>query len=128
MEPRIAEILVRGGVINRDQLKEALDTQKKNGTNLVHELVRLGYTNEDKLTSFLGQQFGIEMVDLESAEIQDPAFNLVPIRLVHKYQLVPLKLHGSTLTVAMYDPTNLAAINEIKFITGCGVRVVLSSG
>ena len=128
MEPRIAEILVRGGVINRDQLKEALDTQKKNGTNLVHELVRLGYTNEDKLTSFLGQQFGIEMVDLENAEIQDPAFNLVPIRLVHKYQLVPLKLHGSTLTVAMSDPTNLAAINEIKFITGCGVRVVLSSG
>ncbi|MCH7913233.1 MAG: type IV-A pilus assembly ATPase PilB [Deltaproteobacteria bacterium] len=128
MEPRIAEILVRGGVINRDQLKEALDTQKKNGTNLVHELVRLGYTNEDKLTSFLGQQFGIEMVDLENAEIQDPAFNLVPIRLVHKYQLVPLKLRGSTLTVAMSDPTNLAAINEIKFITGCGVRVVLSSG
>lgn len=128
MEPRIAEILVRGGVINRDQLKEALDIQKKNGTNLVHELVRLGYTNEDKLTSFLGQQFGIEMVDLESAEIQDSAFNLVPIRLVHKYQLVPLKLHGSTLTVAMNDPTNLAAINEIKFITGCGVRVVLSSG
>ena len=76
MEPRIAQILVRGGVINRDQLKEALDIQEKNGTNLVHELVRLGYTNEDKLTSFLGQQFGIEMVDLESVEIQDPAFNL----------------------------------------------------
>ncbi|MFQ5916786.1 MAG: type IV-A pilus assembly ATPase PilB [Candidatus Binatia bacterium] len=128
MEPRIAEILVRGGVINRDQLQEALDIQKKNGTNLVQELVRLGYTNEDQLTSFLGQQFGIEMVNLESVEIQDRAFNLVPVRIIHKHQLIPYKLLGSTLTVAMSDPTNLAAINEIKFITGCGVRVVLSPG
>lgn len=128
MEPRIAEILVRGGVINRDQLQEALDIQKKNGTNLVQELVRLGYTNEDQLTSFLGQQFGIEMVNLENLEIQDRAFNLLPVRIIHKYQLIPYKLLGSTLTVAMSDPTNLAAINEIKFITGCGVRVVLSPG
>jgi type IV pilus assembly protein PilB len=128
MEPRIAEILVRGGVINRDQLQEALDIQKKNGTNLVQELVRLGYTNEDQLTSFMGQQFGIEMVNLESIEIQDRAFNLVPVRIIHKYQLIPYKLLGSTLTVAMSDPTNLSAINEIKFITGCGVRVVLSPG
>ena len=128
MEPRIAEILVRGGVVNRDQLQEALDVQKKNGTNLVHELVRLGYTDEEQLTNFLGRQFGIEMVDIGNVEIQDRAFNLVPVRIVHKYQLIPFKLLGSTLTVAMNDPTNLAAINEIKFITGCGVRVVLSPG
>ena len=128
MEPRIAEILVRGGVVNRDQLQEALDVQKKNGTNLVHELVRLGYTDEEQLTNFLGRQFGIEMVDIGNVEIQDRAFNLVPVRIVHKYQLIPFKPLGSTLTVAMNDPTNLAAINEIKFITGCGVRVVLSPG
>jgi len=126
MEPRIAELLVRGGIVSREQLDKALESEKKNGANLSQELVRLGFTTEHHLTEFLAKQFGIESVDLENVEVQDAIFSLVPPALIQKHQLIPLKLVGSSLTVAMSDPTNLVAINEVKFITGYGVRVVLA--
>ena len=128
MEPHIAELLVRGGVVAREQLNEALDRQKKNGSNLVQELVSLGSTSEDEVSDFLARHFSIEKIDLQQVDIQESVFNLIPPHLVQKHQLIPLKLIASTLTVAMSDPTDLAAINEVKFITGYGVRVVLATG
>ncbi|MGH7829564.1 MAG: type II secretion system protein GspE, partial [Candidatus Binatia bacterium] len=74
MEPRIAELLVRGGIINREQLNESLDRQKKNGSNLAQELVRLGHTTEEKLSDFFAKQFGIEKVELENDQIPDAVF------------------------------------------------------
>ena len=127
MEPRLGELLVRGGVVTREQLNEALKKEQDNGSNVIQELVRLGFTTEDHLTQFLATQFGIERVSLESAEITQAVFDLVPTELIQKHQIVPLKLLGSTLTVATADPTNLIAINEIQFITGYGVRPVLAS-
>jgi type IV pilus assembly protein PilB len=127
MEPHIAELLVRGGIVGREQLEEALDKQKKNGSTWVQELVQLGYVSEERLTNFLAEQFRIEKVDLDRADIQDSVFNLIPQQLLQKHQLVPVKLVGSTLTVAMSDPTDLAAINEVKFLTGYGVRVALAT-
>ena len=126
MEPRTAEILVRGGIITHEQLNEALNVFKQNGSSLVHELVRLGYTSEDKVTDFLADQFGIEKVEIDGANIPDSILNLIPAQFIQKYHIIPLKLMTSTLTIAMSDPTNLAAINEIKFVTGYGVRVVLA--
>ena len=126
MEPRTAEILVRGGIITREQLNEALTVVKQNGSSLVHELVRLGYTTEDQVTDFLADQFGIEKIELEEANIPDSIFSLIPVQFIQKYHILPLKLMTSTLTIAMSDPTNLGAINEIKFVTGYGVRVVLA--
>ncbi len=126
MEPRTAEILVRGGIITREQLNEALTVFKQNGSSLVHELVRLGYTTEDQVTDFLADQFGIEKVEIEGVDIPDSILNLIPAQFIQKYHIIPLKLMTSTLTIAMSDPTNLAAINEIKFVTGYGVRVVLA--
>ncbi|MFQ5681773.1 MAG: type IV-A pilus assembly ATPase PilB [Candidatus Binatia bacterium] len=128
MEPRIAELLVRGGVVTREQLTTALEKEKKNGSNLVQELVQLGLTTEDQLAEFLAKQFGIEKVELENSEIEDSVFNLVPPQFIQKHQIIPLRLRGSTLTVALTDPTDLMAINEIKFITGYDVRLVLASG
>jgi type IV pilus assembly protein PilB len=127
MEPRIAELLVRGGIVTREQLTQAQDRERDNGSSITKELVRLGFTSEETLTEFLAKHFGIERVQIDPAEIEDAAFALVPPQLVQKHQLVPLKLLGSTLTVAMADPTDLVAINEVKFITGYGVRVVLAS-
>ncbi|MBI4490041.1 MAG: type IV-A pilus assembly ATPase PilB [Deltaproteobacteria bacterium] len=127
MEPRIAELLVRGGVVTREQLKEGLEKEKKNGSNLIQELVRLGFTTEDQITHFLAKQFGIEKIELDSDAIEESVFKLVPPRLVQKHQILPLRLIGSTLTVAMADPTDLVAINEVKFITGYDVRVALVS-
>ncbi len=126
MEPRTAEILVRGGIITREQLNQALTAFKDNGSSLVHELVRLGYTTEDQVTDFLADQFGIEKVEIEGVDIPDSILNLIPAQFIQKYHILPLKLMTSTLTIAMSDPTNLAAINEIKFVTGYGVRVVLA--
>ena len=93
---------------------------------MVHELVRLGYTSEDQVTDFLADQFGIEKVEIEGVDIPDSILNLIPAQFIQKYHIIPLKLMTSTLTIAMSDPTNLAAINEIKFVTGYGVRVVLA--
>jgi type IV pilus assembly protein PilB len=126
MEPRIAELLVRGGIVSRDQLVQAQEKERDNGSSVIRELVRLGFTTEDTLTEFLAKQFNIEKVDLNPSEIEDSVFSLVPPQLVQKHQLVPVKLLGSTLTVAMADPTDLVAINEVKFITGYGVRVMLA--
>src|SRR5882724_603829 len=126
MEPRIAELLVRGGIVSRDQLIQAQEKERDNGSSVIRELVRLGFTTEDTLTEFLAKQFNIEKADLNSSEIEDSVFSLVPPQLVQKHQLVPVKLLGSTLTVAMADPTDLVAINEVKFITGYGVRVTLA--
>ena len=127
MEPRIGELLVRGGLVTREQLNEALEKEKSNGSHLVQELVRLGFTTEDQLTQFLAKQFGIEKVELANTEILDSVFNLIPPDVIQKHQIIPLRLVGSTLTVAMPDPTDLIAINEIKFITGYAVKVALAS-
>jgi type IV pilus assembly protein PilB len=127
MEPRVAELLVRGGVVSRDQLNKAQQKGRDGGSSVMKELVQLGFTTEQTLTEFLAKQFGIEKIELSPEEIEESVFALVPPQLTQKHQLVPTKLTGSTLTVAMADPTDLVAINEIKFITGYGVRVVLAS-
>jgi type IV pilus assembly protein PilB len=127
MEPRVAELLVRGGVVSRDQLNKAQQKGRDSGSSVMKELVQLGFTTEQTLTEFLAKQFGIEKIELTPEEIEESVFSLVPPQLTQKHQLVPTKLTGSTLTVAMADPTDLIAINEIKFITGYGVRVVLAS-
>ena len=127
MEPRFAELLVRGGLVSRDQLSEAQKRERENGSSVAREIVRLGYTNEETLTQFLGKQFGIELLELVPGEIDDSVFSVVPPHIVQKHQLIPFKLAGSTLTLAMSDPTDLVAINEVKFVTGYGVRVVLAT-
>ena len=127
MEPRVAELLVRGGVVSRDQLNKAQQKGRDSGSSVMKELVQLGFTTEQTLTEFLAKQFGIEKIELAPEEIEESVFTLVPPQLTQKHQLGPTKLTGSILTVAMADPTDLIAINEIKFITGYGVRVVLAS-
>jgi type IV pilus assembly protein PilB len=127
MEPRFAELLVRGGLVSREQLSEAQKREKENGSSVAREIVRLGFTNEETLTQFLGKQFGIESVELVPGEVDDAVFSLVPPQIVQKHQIIPYKLLGSTLTVAMSDPTDLVAINEVKFVTGYGVRVLLAT-
>src|SRR5437899_1202074 len=126
MEPRFAELLVKGGVVSREQLTEAQKKERENGSSITKEIVRLGYTTEQTLGEFLAKQFGIETVELIPGEVEDVVFSLVPPQIIQKHQLVPYKLLGSTLTVAMSDPTDLVAINEVKFVTGYGVRVVLA--
>jgi type IV pilus assembly protein PilB len=127
MEPRFAELLVKGGLVSREQLTEAQKKERENGSSVAKEIVQLGYTNEETVTRFFAKQFGIETVELVPGEIEDAVFSLVPPQIIQKHQLVPYKLLGSSLTVAMSDPTDLVAINEVKFVTGYGVRAVLAT-
>ncbi|HVO95536.1 MAG TPA: type IV-A pilus assembly ATPase PilB [Terriglobales bacterium] len=127
MEPRFAELLVKGGIVSREQLSEAQKKEKESGSSVTKELVRLGFTNEETLTNFLAKQFGIEIVEIVPGEIEDSVFSLVPPQIVQKHQLVPYKLLGSTLTVVVSDPTDLVATNEVKFVTGYGVRLALAT-
>jgi type IV pilus assembly protein PilB len=126
MEPRFAELLVKGGIVSREQLTEAQKKERENSSSVTREVVRLGFTTEEILTEFLAKQFGIEAVELVPTEIEDSIFSLVPPQIIQKHQIIPYKFLGSTLTVAMSDPTDLVAINEVKFVTGYGVRVVLA--
>ena len=127
MEQRIAELLVRAGIVTRDQLAQAQAKERENGASVTKNYkARLGFTTENNLTQFLASQFGIEVVDINPRDVEETVFNLVPPQLIQKHQIVPLKLVSSTLTAAMADPTDLVAINEIKFITGYGVRVVVA--
>jgi len=127
MEPRFAELLVKNDIVTREQLAEAQKKERENGSSVTKEVIRLGFTSEETLTEFLAKQFGIETVDLVPGDIEDAIFSLVPPQIIQKHQLIPYKLIGSTLTIAMADPTDLVAINEVKFVTGYGVRVVLST-
>jgi type IV pilus assembly protein PilB len=127
MEPRFAELLVKGGIVSREQLSEAQKKEKESASSVTKELVRLGFTDEDTLTNFLAKQFGIEIIELVPSEIEDTVFSLVPPQIVQKHQLIPYKLLGSTLTVVVSDPTDLVAINEVKFVTGYGVRLAMAT-
>jgi len=127
MEPRFAELLVKGSIVTREQLAEAQKKERENSSSVTKEIVRLGFTNEETLTQFLAKQFGIETVDLAPGDIEDAVFSLVPPQIIQKHQLLPYKLNGSSLTIVMADPTDLVAINEVKFVTGYGVRVVLAT-
>jgi type IV pilus assembly protein PilB len=126
MEPRFAELLVKNEIVTREQLIEAQKKERENSSSITKEVVRLGFTSEETLTEFLAKQFGIETIELAPGDIEDGIFSLVPPQIIQKHQLIPYKLMGSTLTIAMADPTDLVAINEVKFVTGYGVRVVLS--
>jgi len=127
MEPRFAELLVKGGIVSREQLSEAQKKDKDSSSSVIRELVRLGFTSEDILTNFFAKQFGIEIIEIVPGDIDDAVFSLVPPQIVQKHQVVPYKLLGSTLTVIVSDPTDLVAINEVKFVTGYGVRTALAT-
>ena len=127
MEARVAELLVRGGIVSREQLVQAQQLEREKHSSVAKELVQLGFTTEDTLTDFLAKQFGIEKIELNANDIEDSVFSLVPPQIVQKHQLIPIKFVGSTLTVAMANPTDLVAINEVKFVTGYGVRVVVTT-
>ena len=125
---RIGEILVRAKLITREQLETALQRQKNLATGRLGEhLISLGYITDKDLTQQLAKQFGIPLVDPAQVEISPEVLNLLSPTLIRKHLLLPLTLVGSTLTIAMSDPTNYIVINEVKFLTGYDVRVTVAS-
>ncbi|HXX19869.1 MAG TPA: type IV-A pilus assembly ATPase PilB [Candidatus Acidoferrum sp.] len=127
MSSRLGEILVKDSLISADQLKQALDYQKKNGGRLGTCLVKLGLVSDDDITAVLSRQYGVPSINLKFYEVDPAVIKLVPQETAIRYQIVPLSRVGSTLTIAMTDPTNVFAMDDIKFMTGFNVEPVVAS-
>ena len=127
MSSRLGEILVKDSLISADQLKQALEHQKKNGGRLGTCLVKLGLVSDDDITAVLSRQYGVPSINLKFYEVDPAVIKLVPQETAVRYQIVPLSRVGSTLTIAMTDPTNVFAMDDIKFMTGFNVEPVVAS-
>jgi len=124
---RLGELLVKANLITDEQLKKALQQQDNSGGRLGSNLVKLGYVSEDDITSFLSKQYGVPSINLSHFEIDPAVVKLVPPEVAQKHQVIPLNRTGSVLTVAMADPSNIFAIDDIKFMTGFKVETVVAS-
>lgn len=127
MAAQIGQILVASKIISEEQLVQALNLQKKEGGRLGSNLVKLGYVTEDSIVSFLSKQLGVPAVNLSEYEIDPSVVSLIPIEMARKYSLMPLARVGATLTIAMADPSNIFATDDVKFMTGYNVEVVVAA-
>jgi type IV pilus assembly protein PilB len=127
MAVRIGELLLKEKRITPAQLQEALNYQKTNGGKLGLNLVKLGFVRDDEITALLSKQYGVPSINLGEFEIDPGIIKLIPAETAHKYQVVPLSRSGTTLTIAMTDPTNVFAMDDIKFMTGFNVEPVVAS-
>ncbi len=127
MAERLGEMLLKAGLITQDQLQEALQQQKTTGGKLGLNLVRLGYVQEEDITSLLSEQYGVPAIHLEHFEIDESILKHIPSDVAQKYLVVPIERTGATLTVAMADPSNVFALDDIRFITGYQVEPVVAA-
>ena len=123
---RLGELLVRNKLISEGQLVKALEDQKVQGGRLGASLIKLGFLKEEELSAFLSRQYGVPSINLQEFEIDPAVIRLVPAEVAQKYQIIPINRAGSTLIVAMSDPSNIFAIDDIKFMTGYNVEVVVA--
>ena len=124
---RLGELLVREKLISLQQLRQAQDEQRKSGQNLGYALAKLGYVSDREMTSFLSSQYRVPAVNLDEYEVDAEVLRLVPQDVADKHKILPLSRAGASLIVAMSDPTNLHAIDDIKFLTALNVEPVVSS-
>jgi type IV pilus assembly protein PilB len=124
---RLGELLVREKLISLHQLRQAQDEQRKSGQNLGYTLAKLGYISDGEITNFLSAQYRVPAVNLEDYDLDQAVLKLVSKEVCDKHRCVPLSRSGNALIVAMADPTNLHAIDDIKFLTGFNVEPVVAS-
>ncbi|HEV3219759.1 MAG TPA: type IV-A pilus assembly ATPase PilB [Candidatus Acidoferrales bacterium] len=127
MSGRLGEILIKESLITSEQLQKALEYQKKNGGRLGSCLMKLGYISDDEITQVLSRQYGVPSINLKYYEVEATVIKLIPQETAVRYQVVPLSRVGATLTIAMTDPTNVFAMDDIKFMTGFNVEPVVAS-
>ena len=127
MSVRLGELLTKASLISQDQLKEALRVQKETGGKLGETLIKLGFVSEEDITECLSQQFGVPSINLAHFEIDASVIKLIPADVARKYNILPVNKTGATITIAMADPTNVFAMDDIKFMTGYNVEPVVAS-
>jgi type IV pilus assembly protein PilB len=127
MSVRLGELLTKASLISQDQLKEALRVQKDTGGKLGETLIKLGFVSEEDITECLSQQFGVPSINLQHFEIDAGVIKLISADVARKYNILPVNKTGATITIAMADPTNVFAMDDIKFMTGYNVEPVVAS-
>ena len=127
MPLRIGELLTKAKLLTNEQLEKALEEQKQSGGRIGEHLIRLGFVTEEDILDCLSQQYGVPSINLQHFEIDDSIIRLIPADVARKYQFIPVSKTGATLTVAMSDPTNVFAMDDITFITGYRVEPVVAS-
>ncbi|MBZ5516352.1 MAG: type IV-A pilus assembly ATPase PilB [Acidobacteriia bacterium] len=127
MSGKLGEILLKEKIITAEQLKQALEYQKTGGGRLGNALVKLGFLSDDEVTAVLSRQYGVPSINLAYFEVDANVIKLIPMETSMKYQILPLSRVGSSLTVAMVDPTNVFAMDDIKFMTGFNIEPVVAS-
>src|SRR5215213_7587334 len=127
MSAKLGEILVRENLLTPHQLREALEFQREHGGRLGFNLVRMGLVSDDMITAVLSRQYGVPSVNLELFDVDESVIRLIPRDVADKYSVLPLSRVGATLTLAMVDPTNVFAMDDIKFMTGLNIEPVVVS-
>ena len=127
MPEKLGELLIRNSAISNQQLAKALEDQKASGGRLGESLIKLGFIKELDLVSFLSKQYGMPSVNLTEIAIPSEVIKIIPIDVAIKYQVIPVSLRDSTLIVAMVDPSNIFAIDDIKFLTGYRIEALVAS-
>lgn len=126
MPQQLGDLLVKKRVITPEQLQSALAEQKKSGIRLGSLLVKLGYLSNEDVTNFLSRQYGVPSVNLDYFDIDPAVVKLIPLEVARRYQMVPLSRVGASLTIAIADPSDVAALDNIKSITGFNVEPVVA--
>ena len=127
MAVRLGELLLRERRVTPTQLQEALTYQRTNGGRLGSSLVKLGFLTEDDISKLLSRQYGVPAVDLKAVTFDQTLLRLIPAETAAKYNVIPVSKTGNTLTLAMTDPTNVFAMDDIKFRTGLNVEPVIGA-
>jgi type IV pilus assembly protein PilB len=127
MAVRLGELLLREKRISAAQLQEALTHQRSNGGRLGSSLVKLGFVKDDDISAVLSRQYGVPAITLNQFTLDPAVVRLVPAETAIKYHVIPVSRSGTTLTLAMTDPTNVFAMDDIKFMTGLHVEPVVAS-
>jgi type IV pilus assembly protein PilB len=124
---KLGQLLLNNNIITEAQLNKALELQKKEGGRVGSNLIKLGYLTETSLVEFLSKQYGVPSVTLSTQEIDPSIIKFVPYEVANKYQIFPLSKNGASLKLAMTDPSNVFAIDDVKFMTGYDVQPIVAS-
>jgi type IV pilus assembly protein PilB len=127
MSQRLGDLLVKEKVITPEQLEQATKLQKDTHVRLASALVKLGFLSDEDVTNFLSRQYGVPAINLSYFEIDPAVVKLIPFETARRYQILPLSRVGASLTIAMVDPTNVFAMDDIKFMTGFNIEPVVAS-
>ena len=127
MNEQIGELLVRENLLTAEQLRQARDQVRSKGGRLGAQITDLGYLGENDLTDFVAKQYGVPSIDLDEFEIEPVVVQLIPEDVAAKHTVVPVNRAGSTLIVATADPSNIFALDDIKFLTGYNIQAVVAA-